>query len=118
MHAPLEEEITKIAFSAVIATKAYAPDVQDEGTSEIIFEVTNDGITIYSFLEEISGQFRSDHVWLHYNVLESYELKGDSLQVTFKLRSTSMFFKSYGFHLVCRYEEKTSSRFNRWYSTF
>jgi hypothetical protein len=114
----LDEEVTKIAFSAVIGTKAYAPDVQDEGTSEIIFEVMSDGITIYSFEEEISGQFRSDHIWLHYNIPESYELKGNSLQVTFKLRSTSMFFKSCGFHMVYRHEEKASGRFKRWHSTF
>jgi hypothetical protein len=106
-HLDDDEEITRVAFSAVIGAKANIPDVQDEGTFEIIFEVINDGVTIYSSMEDIPGRFHSDHVWLHYDVPESSELKGDNLRVTFKLSSTSMFFKSCGFHLVRhRYEEK------------
>jgi hypothetical protein len=83
--AHLDGEITRIAFSAVIGTKADIPDVQDEITESgqeedaygIIFKVISDGVKIYSFVEEdICGQFHSDHVWLHYNVPESFKLKG------------------------------------------
>ncbi|XP_059454413.1 uncharacterized protein LOC132184705 [Corylus avellana] len=73
---------------------------EDEDTFAIVFEVINGGVKIYSFVEDdIPGQFHSDHVWLHYNVPESFKLKGDNLQVKFKLRSMSLSFKSCGFHL-------------------
>ncbi|XP_059455252.1 disease resistance protein RPV1-like [Corylus avellana] len=115
--AHLDGEITRIAFSAVIGTKADISDVQDETTEggedededtfAIVFEVISDGVKIYSFVEDdIHGQFHSDHVWLHYNVPESFKLKGVNLHVKFKLRSMSLYFKSCGFHLVRRYKEK------------
>ncbi|XP_059455255.1 disease resistance protein RPV1-like [Corylus avellana] len=95
--AHLDWKITRIAFSAVIGTKADIPDVQDgiysDGQDEdnenfeIIFEVIRDGEKIYSFVEEnISHRFHSDHVWLHYSVPDSFKLKGDNLQVKFQLR--------------------------------
>jgi hypothetical protein len=47
----------------------------------------------------------SDHVWLEYFVLESSELKGDSLQVEFSMIPYSLFIPSCGVHVIHKYEE-------------
>ncbi|KAG6655889.1 hypothetical protein CIPAW_05G247400 [Carya illinoinensis] len=101
----LDGEISRFAFSAVIGTE----DEQDEGAFEIVFGVIVDGVTTYSH-QDMTSSAHSNLVWFHFHVPESFELKGD-LKVKFECKNvfgnpSNPFFKSCGFHLVHRYEEK------------
>ncbi|KAG7981220.1 hypothetical protein I3843_05G221800 [Carya illinoinensis] len=101
----LDGEISRFAFSAVIGTE----DEQDEGSFEIVFGVIVDGVTTYSH-QDMTSSAHSNLVWFHFHVPESFELKGD-LKVKFECKNvfgnpSNPFFKSCGFHLVHRYEEK------------
>ncbi|GLT52987.1 hypothetical protein SLA2020_262870 [Shorea laevis] len=110
VHLDLDLENTRFAFCAVIGEE----DVQDEARFQISVQVINNGQEIYSGVSfarlNLAG---SDHVWLDYHGSHHSQIKTGNLLVKFRFRdilygkpSKSVFFKSCGFHLEHRYEEK------------
>ena len=107
--AHLDSENTTFAFSAVIGMS----DGQDGDIFQIHVEVTNNGQPInYSSSMETYKSVSSECVWLDYNRSCHSQLKTDNLRVKFECKdlsynpSKTVFFKSCGFHIEQRYEEK------------
>ncbi|XP_059454645.1 disease resistance protein Roq1-like [Corylus avellana] len=105
-------ENARFAFFAVIRKM----DGQDEGFFQIDVKFLNNGQKIERDSSTVTyASAKSDHVWLNYRGSYHSHLKTDNLQVIFELKnqfrvlSASGFFKSCGFHIEDRYEEKATS---------
>ena len=109
--ADLDREITRIAFSAVVGIE----DGQDRDSLAIFVYVISGGVEIYQWTGGVYP-LDLDHVWLHFHAPGSFKFNGDNdhLRVKFVCKSDSkrMLFKSCGFHMARRYEEKATDLIN------
>ncbi|KAF5471669.1 hypothetical protein F2P56_008442 [Juglans regia] len=105
-HQCLDEEIRGIALCAIVG-----PVLSLHPRPIVSARIIGNGILRYiqkqtfNLFASDGAQMGSDHVWLGYSVLESFELKGDNLRVEFFTERSSMFFKSCGAHLVHKHEK-------------
>jgi hypothetical protein len=103
----LDSENTTFAFFSVIGTR---DDGQEERSFQINVRIFDDGEEIYDCNHMVTYALsRSDRVWF-YTGSYHLHLKTYNLRVKFKFTNHSalVFFKSCGFHIEHRYEEKAT----------
>jgi hypothetical protein len=101
------DEIKGIVFCAVIGPIfGISPGSISHAPGD--FTIRNKGIGIDDRHRDFE-LLGSDHVWLEYFILESSELKGDSLQVEFYMVPYSLFIQSCGVHVIHKYEENSKN---------
>jgi hypothetical protein len=98
-----------IAFAVVFVVPGTEDRLQYNRTPDILFTVYRGGLMIYQGQRRYS-ELDPNHVVMHFLVPGSFKHKGNNvhLRVQFHCQdaSKSKFLKSFGYHLIRRYEEK------------